>query len=204
MGIEYYLVKPNKKEIFYLGKHIGCPEGIVDRTYKNEAEYINYDCWEDFFWDFLRESHVCFSDITLEKANEIIYSVYEWCLDDKVIFDNDCREGVDWLDWKETGSLISLFEKANEVQLDSDDENVMEYLKDVEANIFVNPDYNNAIIGVTTDDRVVYDYYSMIDSLSSKDDISWEEAQEFIDYNTVRALPYMDRAPVIVIRKESL
>lgn len=80
----------------------------------------------------------------------------------------------------------------------------MEYLKDTEATIFVNPNYNEAIIGATTDGRAVYDYDLMVESLSKQDNISWDEAQEFIDYNAVRSLPYMPNAPVIIMRKENL
>ena len=83
-------------------------------------------------------------------------------------------------------------------------EDIMEYLKDTEATIFVNPSYNEAIIGVTTDDRAVYDYDLMVESLNKQDNISWDEAQEFIDYNAVRSLPYMPNAPVIIMRKENL
>ena len=120
MGTEYYLVKPDKKETFYLGKHMSCPEGIVDasRSWKSEsvndcANYIDYDCWGDFFWDFLKENEYCFDDSTLAQAKEIIYEVYNWCLSDRVCFDHDCHDNVEWLDWKETGSLIDLFEKIN-------------------------------------------------------------------------------------------
>ena len=113
MGTEYFLVKPNKEEIFYLGKHMSCPYGVVNRTYHDNAQYIDYDCWDDFLWDFLRENADTFDDVTLSTAKEIIYAIYQWCLDDKVYFDNDCREGIEWANWKETGSLITLFEKFN-------------------------------------------------------------------------------------------
>ena len=75
------------------------------------------------------------------------------------------------------------------------------YLETAKASIFVNPDFNEAIIGVTTDDRAVYDYDLMIESLAKKNNISLEEAQEFIDYNTVRALSYMPNAPVVIIKQ---
>lgn len=115
MGTEYYLVKPDKKEIFYLGKHKNCPDGIVNRTYKEEADYIDYDCFDDFFWDFLRENYETFYDFTLESVKEIIYEIYLWC-NNKIYWDSDCREGIEWSDWKETGSLIDIFERVNVIE----------------------------------------------------------------------------------------
>ena len=65
--------------------------------------------------------------------------------------------------------------------------------------ILENPSFNDAIIGVTEDGRLVYSYEKMIVELSEKEAMSPEEAQEFIDYNTVRAIPYMgEHRPIIV------
>lgn len=80
-------------------------------------------------------------------------------------------------------------------------EELKAYLEIAQASIFVNPDFDDAIVGITTDDRVVYDYDLMIESLAKKDSMSLDEAQEFIDYNTVRTLPYMPNAPVIMIKQ---
>ena len=51
--------------------------------------------------------------------------------------------------------------------------------------------YDTALIGVTTDDRAVYDYDKMVDWLVETEDFTPEEAAEWIDYNTIRALSYM-------------
>lgn len=65
--------------------------------------------------------------------------------------------------------------------------------------ILENPSFNEAIIGVTEDRRLVYSYEKMIVELLEKEAMSPEEAQEFIDYNTVRAIPYMgEHRPIIV------
>ena len=82
-------------------------------------------------------------------------------------------------------------------------EYLMDYLKEVEATIFENPSCTEAIIGVTSDDRVVYDYDLMVECLMKEDNLSWEDADEFIQYNTIRALPYIPKAPVIMHNKES-
>lgn len=67
-----------------------------------------------------------------------------------------------------------------------------------DAIVFDNYAYDSSIIGVTTDGRVVYSYEKMIEELSQEEGISREQAQEWIEYNTIRALPYIANAPVIV------
>ncbi len=65
--------------------------------------------------------------------------------------------------------------------------------------LFSNPSYGDALIGVTTDNRAVYEYNAMVDWLIENDDMSYDEAVEWIDYNTLRALPYYgETAPIVV------
>ena len=65
--------------------------------------------------------------------------------------------------------------------------------------IFENPDYDSAIIGITEDNQVVYDYDKMIEHLIQEDDMSYEEAIDFISYNTIRSLSYVGMgAPIII------
>lgn len=66
--------------------------------------------------------------------------------------------------------------------------------------IFCNPEYNDAIIGVSDDGRVVYDYDMMVQCLVDADGMSEEEAIEFIEYNTIRSLPYFAGAPIVIHR----
>ena len=64
-----------------------------------------------------------------------------------------------------------------------------------------NYSYDTALIGVTTDNRAVYDYQLMIEWLIHTEEFTEEEAMEWIDYNTIRALPYMgEDAPIILNR----
>lgn len=64
--------------------------------------------------------------------------------------------------------------------------------------ILDNPSFDNSIIGMTEEQRLIYDYESMILEMAKDDNMSEEDAREFIDYNTVRALPYMgSMAPII-------
>lgn len=65
--------------------------------------------------------------------------------------------------------------------------------------VFDNPAYDNSIIGQTFDGRAIYDIDSMADELATDDEITVEEAMDFIDYNAIRSLPYAgEKAPVVV------
>lgn len=58
--------------------------------------------------------------------------------------------------------------------------------------------YDNSIIGVSTDGRVVYSYSKMIKELMDDEGLSEIDAVDWIDYNTVRAIPYFgEKAPII-------
>lgn len=62
-----------------------------------------------------------------------------------------------------------------------------------------NYSYDDALIGVSEDGRAIYDYDKMVEWLVEKENFSTEEAVEWIDYNTLRAIPYMsDKAPIIM------
>lgn len=67
--------------------------------------------------------------------------------------------------------------------------------------IFENPDYDSAIIGVSESGSVVYDFDLMVDFLVREDGLTEEEAIEFIEYNTIRAIPYISGPkPTILYR----
>ena len=66
----------------------------------------------------------------------------------------------------------------------------------------VGDSYDDALIGVIEDSNwqhAVYDYNLKIKWLMDNDNMSSEDAAEWIDYNTVRAIPYMGQdAPMIM------
>ena len=65
--------------------------------------------------------------------------------------------------------------------------------------IFTDYGYDDALIGVSEDNRAVYDYEKMVDWLVQTQGMSYSDAAEWIDYNTIRALPYAgDAAPIIM------
>jgi hypothetical protein len=78
-----------------------------------------------------------------------------------------------------------------------------EILEKVEDGImlFENPDYGNAILGISDEGRVCYSMGEMIYYLVKNEICAdYSEAMEYIDYNTIRALAYMprDTRPIIV------
>jgi len=64
--------------------------------------------------------------------------------------------------------------------------------------IFENPSYDSALIGISEDNRAIYDYDKMIEFLMSEDDLSYEDAADMISYNTVRSLQYTPNSPIIL------
>lgn len=61
--------------------------------------------------------------------------------------------------------------------------------------------YDDALIGVTEDGRAVYDYDMMVEWLVTTEGMTVEEAIEWIEYNTIRALPYFGPdAPIVMTR----
>ena len=69
------------------------------------------------------------------------------------------------------------------------------------AIILDNSAFDNSIIGVTLDGRLIYDYDKMIEELIEDDGMSFDEAMEWIDYNTIRALPYAGSGAPIIIQR---
>ena len=65
--------------------------------------------------------------------------------------------------------------------------------------ILKNYSYDDALIGITEDNRAVYDFDKMVQWLIHTENFTQEEAIEWIEYNTIRALPYMgDSSPIIM------
>ena len=81
----------------------------------------------------------------------------------------------------------------------------LEELKDLitdlgyeDVRVFEDYDYADAFIGMSNDGRAVYSYDRMIEWLMLKENWTFEEAVEWIDYNTMRALPYYPDGPIVV------
>ena len=69
--------------------------------------------------------------------------------------------------------------------------------------ILDNPSFDNSIIGFTDGGNLVYDYNRMVSEFAEENGVTEFEAIEFLDYNTIRASPYMgDERPMIIYRFE--
>jgi hypothetical protein len=62
---------------------------------------------------------------------------------------------------------------------------------------------DHGIVGMDVDGHVVYSYEKCVEILMERDGMTLEEAEEWLDYNTVRAIPYMgDMRPVMMYEME--
>lgn len=60
-------------------------------------------------------------------------------------------------------------------------------------------DYDSAIVGVSDNGAVIYDYDLMVKHLMDTDGMTADEAVEFIDYSTLRSLPYAQEPRPIIM-----
>ena len=68
-----------------------------------------------------------------------------------------------------------------------------------DASYFINPDYEDAVIGITDDGIIVYDFEKMVEYLMNNYGWSNIESIEWIEYNVIRSIPYMgEKKPIIV------
>ena len=73
-----------------------------------------------------------------------------------------------------------------------------------DAVIFDNKAYDNSIIGVTSDGRVVYDFDLMVAELMKDENWTEDEAVEWIEYNTIWALSDAEEGtPIVMYRIET-
>ena len=67
-----------------------------------------------------------------------------------------------------------------------------------ETIFFENPSFVKAITGITDSEQLIYDYNLMIEAAMEEEQWEAEEAIEWIDYNTLRSIPYMGQHHPIV------
>ena len=103
-------------------------------------------------------------------------------------------------------SVSELFSIAENIDSNRSLDQLKEWLSDRDYEdtvVMENPDYLSAIAGVSDDGRLIYDYEKMVEYLMTTDGMDYEEACEFIDFNTIGALPYMgEKRPVILNKIE--
>ena len=62
-------------------------------------------------------------------------------------------------------------------------------------------EFADGAVGISDNYHIIYDYDQLVHSLMSHDDLSFDDAVDMLEYNTLRALPYMQsqgRAPIIM------
>ena len=72
------------------------------------------------------------------------------------------------------------------------------------AIMFDNPSFDDSVVGISTDGRVVYSLTKMVEELSEDENICFEDSLDFIDYNTIRILNYLDKDNRPIIMEDML
>ena len=67
-----------------------------------------------------------------------------------------------------------------------------------EVSYFVSPYFVDAIVGISDDNRLIYDYDLMIEAAMKEENWTEEEAIDWIEFNTIRTIPYMENGPIIL------
>lgn len=92
----------------------------------------------------------------------------------------------------EKKNLINQPVKASDIIIDAGFEDVI---------IFSDPSYDTALIGVTIDNEAVYDYEKMVEYLVDFENMTYEEAADFISYNS--SFRYGSGYPIIMYPLEA-
>lgn len=88
----------------------------------------------------------------------------------------------------------------NKLKTKEDIENLIEEYGYEDVIIFDNPSYASAFIGISEDNRAVYDFDLMVEFLMEEEGWSDMDAIDFIEYNSVRSLPYYKNSPIIMYK----
>ena len=72
----------------------------------------------------------------------------------------------------------------------------IEYAGYEDGIVYENPSYDDALIGITSDNRAVYDYEKMVEWLVANEGMNYDEAADFICYND--SFYYGEGYPIIL------
>ena len=90
--------------------------------------------------------------------------------------------------------MTNLDIKHQIADLIGDDQDVLNTIIILEGDEFA-----DGFIGLSTDNRAVYAYDKLVDSLSRFNNWSTDEAIDWLEYNTIRSLPYLgDKSPIVI------
>lgn len=70
--------------------------------------------------------------------------------------------------------------------------------------VFNLPSFDNSIVGITDNGRIVYCYELMVKEFMHDAGVSEEDAVSFIDYNTLRSIDYIEESirPLIIYNQK--
>jgi hypothetical protein len=75
----------------------------------------------------------------------------------------------------------------------------LDYLAECYPDSIILDGLDDGIIGIDVDGHVVYSYEKCCKALMENDKMTDEEAREWVDYNTIRAIPYMgENRPIMM------
>ena len=67
-------------------------------------------------------------------------------------------------------------------------------------------EFADGAIGLTDDNHIIYDYEKLVESLSKQEDMTEEDAIDWLEFNTIPSIPYMSsygKEPIIMTRRFS-
>jgi hypothetical protein len=83
-------------------------------------------------------------------------------------------------------------------------EEFLEYVAETYPNAIILDGLNDGIVGIDIDGHVVYSYDKCVDCMI-KQGMTDEDAMEWVDYNTIRAIPYMgENRPIMMYERDFL
>lgn len=78
---------------------------------------------------------------------------------------------------------------------------VIEYIVNEEPTVIsylTNPEYEKSIVGITQENRIVYDYNKLVQCCMEDLEVDEIDAIEFVEYNIIRALGYHPHGIVVL------
>lgn len=83
-----------------------------------------------------------------------------------------------------------------------ENDNFLEYVAEAYPDAILLDGLNGGIVGIDVDGHIVYSYDKCVECMV-KQGMTDEEAMEWIDYNTIRAIPYMgENKPIMMYDKD--
>ena len=82
------------------------------------------------------------------------------------------------------------------------DQEIRDYLSEIDDEIVVLDGFDEAIIGLDTNNRLIYDHDRMVETMMERDSCTEEDALEWIAYNTIPTCDYLgEKGPIIMTIK---